>query len=124
MRIAELLCLAFALPFVLSAAECDFAIRIIEDKNKGQMVIKNISDRSIVDYVLTSVNSKSQDGSPTRTYSGSFSGEDSLASGQSMEIGKADTASKELSVDYVRFGDGRRCGEATPKVRSAESSGK
>ena len=123
MRIAGLLCLAFALPFVLSAAECDFAIRISEDKNKGQMVIKNISDRSIIGYVLTSVNSN-QDGSPTRTYSGSFSGGDSLAPGQSMEIGKADTVSKELSVDYVRFGDGWRCGEAPPKVRSAESSGK
>ena len=124
MRVAVLLCLTFGLSFVLSATECDFVIQITEDNKKGQMVIKNISDRPIVAYVLTSVNSKSQDGSPTRSYYGSFSGEDSLGPGQSMEIGKADAASKELSVDYVRLGDGWRWGEATPEVRSAESSGR
>ena len=71
---------------------------------------------------LTRVNSKSQDRSPTRTYSGSFSGEDSLGPGQSMEIGKADAASKELSVDYVRLGDGWRLWRSD--AGSAESSGK
>ncbi len=122
MRIAALLCLSFALSFALSAAECDSAIQIIE--KKGQLIIKNISGKPIVGYVLTRVNSKSQHGSRTRTYSGTFGGEDSLGPGQSMEIGKADAASKELSVDYVRLGDGWPCGEATPDVRSAESSGK
>ena len=54
------------------------------EKN-GQLIIKNISGKPIVAYVLTSIN-KSQDGSSTRTYSGKFSGEDSLGPGQSMEI--------------------------------------
>ena len=80
------------------------------EKN-GQLIIKNISGKPIVAYVLTSIN-KSQDGSSTRTYSGKFSGEDSLGPGQSMEIGKADAAPKELSVDYVLLADGWRCGEA------------
>ncbi len=122
MRIAALLCLSFALSFALSAAECNSAIQIIE--KKGQLIIKNISGKPIVAYVLTSVNSKSQDGSPTRTYSGSFSGEDSLGAGQSMELGEADAASKELSVDYVRFANDWRCGEKPPEVRAAESTKK
>ena len=123
MRIAALLCLSFAFPFALSAAECDSAIQIIE--KKGQLIIKNISGNPIVAYVLTSVNSKSQDGSPTRTYTGSFSGDSKpLGPGQSMELGKADTASKELSVDYVRFANDWRCGEALPEVRGAESTRK
>ena len=53
MRIAVLLCLSFCLSFAASAAECDSAIQIIEDKKKGQMVIKNISGKPIVAYVLT-----------------------------------------------------------------------
>ena len=83
MRIATLVCLSFAvsfgaLPFALSAAECDSAVQIKE--RNSQLVIKNISGEPIVAYVLTS-HSKSRDGSATRTYSGTFSGEDSLAAG-------------------------------------------
>ena len=72
MRTAALLCLSFGLSFAASAAECDSAIKIIEEK--GQLIIKNISGKPIVAYVFTSVNSKSQDGSPTRTFSGTFGG--------------------------------------------------
>ncbi len=122
MQTAALLCLSFGLSFAASAAECDSAIQIIEEK--GQLIIKNVSGKPIVAYVFTSVNSKSQDGSPTRTFSGTFGGGDSLGLGQSMEIGKAEMAPKELSVDYVRFADGWRCGEAPPEVRSSESTGK
>ena len=117
MRIAALLCLIFALPFTSSAAECDSTVQIIEAG--GQLVIKNVSGKLIVGYFLTNAQSKSQE-SATRTYSGKFSGEDSLGAGQSMEIGKADIASKELSVDYVRFADGWQCGDAPPEVRAAE----
>ena len=122
MRIVSLLCLSFSLSFALSAAECDSAIQVNE--KKGQLLIKNISGKPIVGYVLTRVNSKSQHGSRTRTYSGTFGGEDSLGPGQSMEIGKADAAPKELSVDYVRLADGWRCGEAPSEVRSTESTRK
>ena len=122
MRIAVLLCLSFGLSFAASVAECDSAIQIIE--KKGQLIIKNISGKPIVAYALTSGNSKSQDGSPTRTSSGTFGGGDSLRPGRSMEIGKADIAPKELSVDYVRFADGWRCGEVPLEVRSTESTGK
>ena len=51
MRIAVLLCLSFCLSFAASAAECDSAIQIIEEK--GQLIIKNISGKPIVTYVLT-----------------------------------------------------------------------
>ena len=117
MRIAVFLYLFIALSFASSAAECDSAVQIIEEK--GQLVIKNVSGKPIVGYFLSSVKSESQ-GSATRTYSGRFSGEDSLGPGQSMEIGKADIASKELSVDYVRFVDGWQCGEVPPEVRTTE----
>ena len=126
MRIATLVCLSFAvsfgaLTFALPAAECDSAVQITE-KN-SQLVIKNISGEPIVAYVLTS-HSKNRDGSATRTYSGTFSGEDSLAAGQSMELGEADSASKELSVKYVRLANDWRCGEAPPEASTTESTEK
>ena len=126
MRIVILVCLSFAvsfgaLPFALSAAECDSAVQIKE--RNSQLVIKNISGEPIVAYVLTS-HSKSRDGSATRTYSGTFSGEDSMAPGHSLELGEADSASKELSVQYVRLANDWRCGEAPPEASTTESTEK
>ena len=92
-------------------------MRIVE--GKGQLIIRNISGKPIVGYFLTNAQSKAQE-SATRTYSGRFTGEDSLGPGQSMEIGKADITSKELSVDYVRFADGWQCGEVPPEVHATE----
>jgi hypothetical protein len=94
------------------AGECDSSIQIIEEKD--QVMIKNVSDRPIRAYFIASKNSTATDGSETRTYSGRYSGKDSLDAGQSIEIGKPDVTSKELSVRYVRFADGWRCGEPPP----------
>jgi hypothetical protein len=110
MRIAALFCLCFAVPYGLGAAECNSVLQVI--KVKDRLVIKNTSENPIVAYSINSRESRSQDGSPTRTFEGAFGGEDSLGSGQSMEIGKADIAPTELSVDYVRFADGSQCGMA------------
>ena len=107
MRVAAVFCLCFTLSYASSATECDSALQIIEAK--GQLIIKNTSDKPIIAYVLTNVKTKSQDRAPTRTYDGTFSDKDLLAPGQSMEIGKADIAPKDLSIDYVRFAGGWQC---------------
>lgn len=114
MRMATFLCLSFALSTMQVTAECDSAIQIIE--GESQLIIKNISGKPIVAYALSSV-TKSKDGSPIRTYSGIYSGADSLGPGQSLEIGKAGIAPRDLSVDHVRLSDGWRCGPKQP-VRS------
>ena len=103
----------------LSAAECDSgAIRTA--KVKDQLIIFNNSSKPIVAYVLATAESKSKDGSPIRTYSGVFTGPDSLAPGSSMEVGKAD--SRLASVDYIRFADGSTCGNAiTVQAKTASA---
>ena len=110
MRIVGVPCLTLAASLILSGADCDAVIEVVREKKNGQMAVRNIYDKPLVAYVLAN-GTKSRDASPTRTFSGVFSGQDSLAPGESMEIGKADPESSELFVDYVRFVDGGRCGD-------------
>ncbi len=124
MKIAVLVLLGFSLSLVVSAAECDSAIQISEDKSHDRTVMKNVSDQAIVAYILRGGKSNSQRGVPTRTHSGSFSGEDSLGVGESMELGGVEVASQGLSVEYVRFTDGWHCGNAPPEVRGPSGSQK
>ena len=115
MRIVAVLCLTLAVSLILSGAECDAVIQVVREKKTGQMAVRNTSDKALIAYVLAG-GTKSKDGSPTRTFSGVFSGQDSLAPGESIEIGKAEPESSKLFVDYVRFVDGWRCGDvATPE---------
>jgi hypothetical protein len=113
MRLAILISLCCAVPCFSQGAACDSAAQIIEAN--GQLMIRNISDKSIVDYFIAETSSKSQGGKSTRTYRGTFTEGDSLGPGRSLEIGRADMAAAELSVDYVRFADRWQCGEAPPE---------
>ena len=114
MRIAAVLGLIIAGSLVLSGADCDSVIEVVRDGNDGQIAVRNISHKPLIAYVLVSA-AKSKDGTPIRTYSGVFSGQDSLAPGESMKIGKADPVSSKLLIDYVRFADSWTCGDiATP----------
>ena len=124
MKMTVLVLLGFSLSLVVSAAECDSTIQISEDKSHDRTVIKNVSGQAIVAYVLRGGKSNSQRGVTTRTYSGSFSGEDSLGVGESMELGGVEVASQVLSVEYVRFADGWHCGNVPPEVRRPSGSQK
>lgn len=107
-KITALVSLTLSLPLVLSAAECDSILQISDDESQCQTVIENVSARVIVAYVPDGAkpNAGSETSTHTRTYTGSFSVEDSLDVRESMEIGDSETGSPELSVAYVRFADG------------------
>ena len=113
MRLAVFLCLCCALPGFSQEAACDSAAQII-DAN-GQLMIRNVSDTSILAYFIASHDRE-------RTYRGTFTEGDSLGSSQSLEIGRADVAASELS-DYVRLADRWQCGEAPPQDRASEEAG-
>ena len=115
MRIVGVPCLTLGASLILSGADCDAVIEVVREKKNGQMAVRNTSDKPLIAYVLAS-GTKSKDGSPIRTFFGVFRGQDSLAPGESIEIGKAEPESTKLFVDYVRFVDGWRCGNvATPE---------
>ena len=120
MRTSTLLCLTLLVSVMaLPGAECD-STTVWTATAKDQLTIFNNSSKSIVAYVLATAESKSKDGSPIRTYSGVFTGPDSLAPGSTMDVGKAD--SRSISVDYIRFADGSTCGNAVTEQAKAISA--
>jgi len=115
MRISRLCFIACSISVTLLGAECGSAIKVNEQRRKGQVHIlaKNSSHTPLVAYVLAGENN-SADGSPTKVYSGVFSGPSTLAPGKSIEVDvrQGDLARPHLFVDYVRLADGWTCGNA------------
>ena len=119
MRTSILVLTLLVSAMTLRGAECD-PTTVRTAAAKDQLTIFNNSSKSVVAYVLATAESKSKDGSPIRTYSGVFTGPDSLAPGSSMEVGQAD--SRRISVDYIRFADGSTCGNAVAEQAKAISA--
>jgi hypothetical protein len=106
---------------LLCGAECDSTAVAITTAD-GVLTITNNSSKPMVAYVLADAASKSNDGSPVRTYSAVFTGKDSLAPGKSMDVGKLDSRPAAIFVDYIRFADGSTCGNTTTQQGKAAAA--
>ena len=94
-------------------------MRVNEEHNNNQVhiVVKNTSRSPIVAYVIAG-GGRSTDGSPTKVYSGVYSGRDALQPGKSvqLDIRQGAVSPLNLTVDYVRLADGSTCGKATTEA--------
>lgn len=114
-RVQLFLIIAVSTYVTLFGANCDSALQILERRKdaKTHVMAKNASSSPLVAYVLTG-GEKSADRSRTKVYSAVYSGSDSLAPGESIEIDVQQDAASPLNVivDYVRLADGWSCGNA------------
>jgi hypothetical protein len=113
MKIPAALFATLALSTALSAVDCDATLKISADRDRGQVVLTNVSDQPIINYALSGGPSP-VGGTRTTTYSGSFTGGDWLDVGESMKTARSSAVWKDLSIDYVKFADSSYCGNHQP----------
>ena len=102
-------------------SDCASIIQLQHKKDNGKetVVVKNVSGKPIVAYVVATDISQPT-GDRVQVFSGVFTDGDSLHPGVSLAIGSvsSDTDLKPM-IDYVRLADGSTCGAASTNEAKA-----
>jgi hypothetical protein len=102
-------------------SDCSSTIQLQHKKDNGKetVVVKNVSGKPIVAYVVATEVSQPA-GDRVQVFSGVFTDGDSLHPGASLAIGSV-SSNTDLKpvIDYVRLADGSTCGPASTNEAKA-----